>query len=479
VGIDAEHRAVVARSASRRALLELGLVVTVPLLLLTVLYFHWGAGPQRLLALTVLFGFVAWVSARRGYVASLWESDERRWLLAACVVALFGLHVSVFAHDIARGGECLTDMGRPSICAGEWLRQRLNPWAECVKRPRGPLHVTDTWTWCLAWDGCIDRKAGGTYQNWTHHGPGFDFMDGFKYGPLAALAYMPFVHSLRERGLFSVNFACWLVQFALLGLLARAAYPRVRSAPWRSWLILLLPSVIPNEQIFPSLKIHALGGVFPLVPPEQHTLVLELTQRCSNDIIPVVLVLGATLLAARGRSLGAGVLLGLSLAAKQLPGLLLCCLLPRLQGVRPLRLLAAAVATAAFVYLPFFVWAPREMFANLVLFSLLRPTNSSSIRGYIPAEYDGWVSLAQLVVVALVLGHFYWRSARDLPALLRSVTLLTIGFVALNKVVHGNYLLWLEPWLALVLGGIPYAPAPFRPAPREVETLHGDRARLE
>jgi uncharacterized RDD family membrane protein YckC len=43
---------------------------------------------------------------------------------------------------------------------------------------------------------------------------------------------------------------------------------------------------------------------------------------------------------------------------------------------------------------------------------------------------------------------------------MRSLTLLSIGFVALNKVVHGNYLVWLEPWLALLLAGVPYAALP-------------------
>jgi hypothetical protein len=451
---------VVARPASLRALFELGLVITVPLLLLVVLYFHWGAGPQRLAALCVLFGVVLWSSARRGYLVSLWEPGRRRQLLAGLALLLFGMNVRSFVRDIARGGECLTDMGRPSICAGEWLREARNPWAECLPRPRGRIRVTDTLSWCLAVGGCIDRKAGGPYQDWTHHGPGFDFMDGFKYGPLTALVYMPFVHTLRERGVFGVNFAFWLVQCALLWWLARAAYPQIRSAPWRTWLIFLVPIAIPSALLFPKLKIHALGGEFVLAPPEHHTFVLELTQRCSNDIIPVVLGLGAVLLAARKRSVAAGVLLGLSLGAKQLPGLFLCFLLPRLSGVQPRRLLLAVFGTALLVYLPFFAWAPREMFANLVLFSMLRPTNSSSVRGYIPAEYDGWVSLAQLAVVVAVLWHFYRHAPRDLPGVMRSLTLLSIGFVALNKVVHGNYLVWLEPWLALLLAGVPYAALP-------------------
>jgi hypothetical protein len=456
---------VVARQPILRALLELGLVFAAPLLLLLIRYFSWGAGPLRLVMFGVLFAFVAWVSARRSYLDSIWEPRRRAWVLALFALLLFGMHVRLFARDIARGGECLTDMGRPSICAGEWLRKGLNPWAECVNTPRGRSDVTDTWSWCLAGGNCIDYKGGGTYQNWSHHGRFFDFMDGYKYGPLLALMYLPFAHTLRERGLFGVNFAFWLAQCALLWLLAREAYPRLRAATWRTWLIMLLPLAIPSALFLPTLKVAALGGSFELSAPETNTFVLELTQRCSNDIIPVVLVMGATLLAARGRSLGAGVLLGLSLAAKQLPGLLALFLIPGLRGVRPRLLLMAAFGTAAFCYLPFFAWAPREMLANLFLFSMLRPTNSSSIRAYLPAHLESLVSVAQILVMVLVVCQFYRRAPRDLPALLRALALASIGFVALNKVVHGNYLLWLQPWLALVLAGMPYREPEPEPEP--------------
>ena len=105
----------------------------------------------------VLFVFVAWVTARRGYLTSI-GSGRRSWILALFAVLLFGLHVRLFVRDIGRGGACLTDMGRPSICAGEWLRQGLNPWAQCVQRPRARGPVTDTWSWCVAGGECIGRE---------------------------------------------------------------------------------------------------------------------------------------------------------------------------------------------------------------------------------------------------------------------------------------------------------------------------------
>jgi hypothetical protein len=443
-----------------RLLLELGLVMGTPLLLHLVRYFSWGAAVGRLAMLALLFAFVSAATRHRGYLTSVFESRRRVLLLVALVATLGALHVWLFARDIARGGECLTDMGRPSICAGEWLRRGLNPWADCADRPARSERskaAANTWSWCVWGDRCIDRRAGHAYPGWSHHGPGFDFMDGYKYGPLMALTYAPFVHELRERGLYVVNMVFWLAQCVLIMLLARAAYPAVRSAPWRALLILLLPLAIPTAAFLPTLQIGSPGDVHELSAPEPNTFILELTRRCSNDIIPVVLALLATLLAARRRSRAAGVLLGLSLASKHLPGLLLCLLLPRLQGVRGRALLSATVATTTLCYLPFFLWGPREMFANLVLFSVVRPTNSSSIRGELPASLESLVTCAQLALCAILAVQFHRRGCRDLGALLRAGALLCIAFVALNKVVHGNYLLWLQPFVALALAGLPYA----------------------
>jgi hypothetical protein len=450
----------VVAARSWQLLREIALLACPALLQLLIVYFHWGAGLERLLGFVALAGFVLLAIWRRGRAPSLFDG-RARWLLAIAALALLSQHVRLFARDIAAGGECLTDMGRPSICAGEWLRRGMNPWAECAERPRRrqrPKPPQDTWAWCLAVDNCVDRKAGGTYKDWTHHGPHYDFMDGYKYGPLTALTYLPFVHELRERGLYAVNFAFWLAQVALVWLLARAAYRTLPGAPWRALVVLLLPVAIPNQELFPKTHIEALGERWELIPPEIETFVLELTRRCAMDILPVAWMLSATLLAAYGRSRLAGVLLGLSLAAKQLPGLLLCVLLPGLRGVRPLALTVSTAITTALCYLPFFAWAPREMIANLILFSALRPTNSSSVRAYLPASWDWLVSALQLLAVGLIALFFYRRTQRSLVVLLQAAALGTIAFVALNKVVHGNYLLWLQPWLALLIAGVPFAP---------------------
>ena len=126
--------------------------------------------------------------------------------------------------------------------------------------------------------------------------------------------------------------------------------------------------------------------------------------------------------------------------------------------------------TTVVCYLPFFVWAPREMIANLISFSWLRPSNASSIRAYIPESMGSLVSALQLLSCAVLTFGFYRAGPRDLGRLLRTSALSTIAFVAFNKVVHGNYLLWIQPLAALAMAGLPFR-APARASVRAARPL--------
>ncbi len=497
--------------ALRALAVEVGLVATPPALLLLTRYFSWGAGVFRLCTLLALFLFVAWATSRRPKLHSVFTSGHYRLGLIAFALWLGFAQTRAFVHDMLSDVECTTDMGRPSICAGEWLLRGMNPWAECAvavpprslrlpkaqlrpkSPPKAPAAVKrappktapvnaapaapppppaakpkaappkppaakpkDTWSWCLVDDRCIDSKSGGTYAAWTHHGAGFDFMDGYKYGPLMALLYLPVTHFLVEPGISVVNFVFWMALLALCAWLARTAYPALPCAPWRSLVGFLLPAAIPLSALLPRAKFEALGHRYRLVPPDPMGFLHELTVNCSNDIIPVVLVLCAVLLAAQRRSFLAGVFCGLSLATKQLPAPLVALLLVRLDGVSWRRFLVGTVATASLIYLPFFLWSPREMIANLVLFGAVRPTNTSSIRSYLPAALQPLVTLLQLGALAFFVLRWARAKRRDLAALLPIAALLLTAFVAFNKVVHGNYLIWLQPFVALALSGAPF-----------------------
>jgi hypothetical protein len=72
----------------------------------------------------------------------------------------------------------------------------------------------------------------------------------------------------------------------------------------------------------------------------------------------------------------------------------------------------------------------------------------------------GVIGTLQLLSCAVLTFAFYRSGPRDLGRVLRTSALSTIAFVAFNKVVHGNYLLWIQPLAALALAGLPFrAPA--------------------
>jgi hypothetical protein len=428
-------------------------------LLLVVVYFSWGAGIGRFLALMALCAWTAWATRRR--VQSVFGPGQLLGVLAALAVVLLVAESHSFVRSVRKGQPCVTDMGRPSICAGEWLLRGLDPWAECApqaKAAKTTRAVSDTYAWCLEEGPCIDYKGGGRYRKWKRHGAGFDFMDGYKYGPLMALLYLPATHEHVEAGLYAVNYLFWLATIALTFWLARVAYPHLRGAGYRAVVVLLLPDAISLRWLLPKVRFRSFGHVQVLTPPGPGLFMHIFTAQCANDVIPVAFVLAAVLLALRGRSLLAGMSLGLSLAAKILPAALVGLLLLRLVPVRQRRLLTGAALTAGLVHLPFFLWAPREMAANLLLFNLVRPTNSSSIRRWLPHAFESLVSLTQIAVVAGCLWFWYRARTRDSATFFRTAALLLIVFVALSKVVHNNYLWWIQPFAALALAGSPFLP---------------------
>ena len=441
--------------APLRVLAELGLVLVGPCLLLLADYFSYGAGLQRFVVLVGLFAFVLFATSRWLRLRSAFVRGVGRGLLVLAVVGSFALAAVQFWRDARKGVECWTDMGRPSVCAGELLLAGFNPWAECVPRKAKLHEPSASMKWCMKLGGCVDWRDGG--KRWKHHGPGFDFMDGYKYGPLTALLYFPATHRLQEAGLAWVNLLFWLATLGLLVAVAHAAFPNVRASGWRALLVFLLPAVLPANRLLERVEFTALGRDYVLDQPPAAVFVRLLTFVCSNDLIPVCFALLGCWCALRGRSLLAGVQLGLSLASKQLPGLLIALLLLRLRGVDARRFALGTVLTAALFYLPFFAWGPKEMIANLVLFNAVRPSNSSSVRRFLPSDLEPLVSVAQLAFSAFVIVRFMRAERRDGPALVRSACLLMIGFVMLNKIVHGNYLLWIQPLLALAIAGLPFS----------------------
>src|SRR5262249_2629206 len=148
---------------------ELVLLAAGPCLLLLADYFTYGAGIARFVMLAALFGLVLFASSSRVQLRSVLRHGPGRWLLIACALYAFLLAGTQFVRDLQHPKACWTDMGRPSVCAGEMLLVGKNPWALCMERPkRSDPTPSESMAWCQKLGGCADYKGGGGYgKHWT------------------------------------------------------------------------------------------------------------------------------------------------------------------------------------------------------------------------------------------------------------------------------------------------------------------------
>ncbi len=147
-----------------------------------------------------------------------------------------------------------------------------------------------------------------------------------------------------------------------------------------------------------------------------------------------------------------GAALGLSLSAKPLPGALLLLLLPGTVRALPF---AAGVLVGLLPYVPDLLATPRELVANLVLFNLERPGDSTGAGAELPGALAALPQLAGALLVAAVVVAYHRgrRSTRDLAV---AAALVATLFLAGGKLIHRNYLLWWLPLAAVALGASCY-----------------------
>jgi hypothetical protein len=244
-------------------------------------------------------------------------------------------------------------------------------------------------------------------------GPAFG---GYKYLPVMPLVYAPLGLTLGNHGMLLTNLLLDLATAALVfaaarreggraaGLIAAAAY-------------LSLPLVF---------------GV--------------LYAKGVTDLVPVTLLLGG-LLANERRPFVAGLLFGLSVSSKLLPGLaaLPACIPQRGRGVFGLGFAAGLLPT-----LLAWLSAPRAFVDNILRFNSIRPVDSSSwLWGLAPQ-----LSEASRVVFGLVwlgLAVFAVRYAARLTTRCSLVVLLLLAVFLGGPSVHQNYNLWWIPFLCIAL----------------------------
>jgi glycosyl transferase family 87 len=246
-----------------------------------------------------------------------------------------------------------------------------------------------------------------------------EFVHGFKYSPLMAIAYMPLGVPLGDRGIILTNI---LLQGTATWLIYRLARDRATRATGLTAALAYLVLIIMPWEVFHQ-------GV--------------------TDLAPVVPLLGALLYADRKPGF-AGLLVGISLSTKLIPaGLLLPCCLPTSQDAR-VRYVIGIMAGA----LPLLVaalWSPLPVWNNLVVFNLTRPPDKTSWLYWAP-PLMGPVARAVLVTVYLWIGAALWRSRTvSIPVRCGLCGIMILTAILTSPASHNNYQLWWIPFASIVL----------------------------
>jgi uncharacterized membrane protein len=240
---------------------------------------------------------------------------------------------------------------------------------------------------------------------------------GYKYLPIMIAAYAPLASVFDQTGLRLTNLILdGLMAIAILlsarriggaiaGLLAVAAY-------------LMLP-VIPRD-----IYKH---GVTDLAP-----------------VLPLVVALPLS----QSRPGRAGLLIGLSVAAKLFPGLLaaLCFLRARSPAHYLIGGVVGILPAAAFL-----LWAPADFARNVFLFILSRPIDETSWMYGLPAFAPMAAKLLYFLFLLAVLVHVVVAS----PGTARRcglIVLCIVGALLTGPDAHNNYIIWWAPFFCILLG---------------------------
>ncbi len=365
----------------------------------------WGRGVERAL---MLGGVLMLVTALR-------EREPRPLpgLVAALAVALGML----LAWRLVQAGAVVLDARMPTVDIGQTTIRAVELWA----RGLSPYELF------------MDRL--GAREN--PGGSGFAFYGGFKYGPMMIWAYAPGVLGAGLAGYFATTVVAYGLMAAGAGLWA--ADRGGLTAGLGAALLVLVPGFVHKE----------------------------LFQAGVNDAVPVALGLLAFAARSRNRPLLSAALIGASIGAKLLPGLLLAVplLLAPSASAGPStwrgrwRALAVAGAVSIACYLPSLLTSPRELIAGILLFQLSRRPDSTSLAFFLPPA-------ARLVVSAatvLGIGFLIWRHLRSprphTPAAIAALVSQTLVLLFLGSgIVHRNYLLWVLPFLAVATAGHLWGP---------------------
>jgi hypothetical protein len=170
-----------------------------------------------------------------------------------------------------------------------------------------------------------------------------------------------------------------------------------------------------------------------------------LYQSANTDLVPIVFLLAALALYQRRPGL-AGVLVGLSVSAKFIPGLLMliCCFPESRRGHYLGGFILGLIPAIAF-----FMMAPSQFVSNTVLCLLASPVDPSSLLYGAP----GYLSAAARFAVTLLILAASLVIISRRPGFLERCVLYVSCVVAtlLTSHVHNNYMLWWIPVFCILL----------------------------
>jgi len=245
---------------------------------------------------------------------------------------------------------------------------------------------------------------------------------GYKYLPVMMAAYAPLAAALGETGLRLMNLALDAGVSAAVFLSARRIGGQMAGLlALAAWLML---PVLPRD-----IYKHGVTDLAPVLPLVIALLLAETRQ-------------------GRGGLGRAGLLIGLSVAAKLFPGLLmaLCCLRRRHIGFYFLGGIAGILPAIAF-----YLWDPADFTRNVFLFILSRPIDVTSWMHGLPAIVPTLAKLAYFLFLLSVLIYLVLRS----PGLVRRcglIVLCVVGALLTGPDAHNNYMIWWVPFFCILLG---------------------------
>jgi hypothetical protein len=239
---------------------------------------------------------------------------------------------------------------------------------------------------------------------------------GYKYLPVMPIVYMPLGLIFGNHGMILTNFLLDLMMALLIYLAARRDGGRTAG-------------------LIATAAYLSLPLVFGMV------YAISVT-----DLVPVTLLLGSLYLSDRNPFTG-GLLLGLSVSSKLLPGLAAApaCIPSRKRGV-----FCLGFMTGLLPALLALVSAPHAFIENIIRFNMVRPVWSTSWLYNQPV----WVSDVSRIVFGLLwagLAIFTASYAKRGTVRCGAAVLLLVAVLLAGPIMEQNYNLWWIPFLCIVL----------------------------